>query len=101
MDEITTKTKQILKKIQIYPHWLGYKYIITTINYLYKNKDKDISMKEIYDEIQQKHKTTASRAEKCIRYLIDEKQEKIKEYFNINYRITNMEFIALIQEELM
>lgn len=101
MNEIANKTKQILKKIEACPHWLGYKYIITAISFLYKNRDKDIYMQEIYDEIKQKHKTTYSRAEKCIRYLVNEKQEKIKEYFNVSYRVTNIEFIALIQEEIL
>lgn len=97
--QIETIAKQILKDMGIKMHHLGFKYWITAIYITLDidfNNRPELKMMELYYMVAKKHKTTASKAERAMRYAyatID-----LKQYFNVTYSINNTALLFLLIE---
>ncbi len=89
--------KEILLNLEIPISLLGFKYIKTLVAYLLNEDTYQIT--KIYSIIARKHKTTGSRVERAIRHALT--VSKANQYFNIEHKITNKEFIELIKNETL
>lgn len=89
--------KEILLNLEIPISLLGFKYIKTLVTYLLNEDTYQIT--KIYSTIARKHKTTGSRVERAIRHALT--ASKANQYFNIEHKITNKEFIELIKNETL
>lgn len=93
--------KQLLKDIGIKLHHLGFKYWMTAINITLDiefNNRESIRMMELYYMVARKHRTTASKVERAMRYAyatID-----LKQYFKVSYTINNTALLFLLAEEI-
>lgn len=99
--QIETIAKQLLKDIGIKLHHLGFKYWITaiyiTLDIEFNNRES-LRMMELYYMVARKHRTTASKTEKAMRYAyatID-----LKQYFKVSYTINNTALLFLLIEEV-
>lgn len=97
--QIETIAKQLLKDIGIKLHHLGFKYWVTAISItldIELHNREDLKMMELYYIVARKHRTTASKAERAMRYAyatID-----LKQYFNVTYSINNTALLFLLIE---
>lgn len=99
--QIETIAKQLLKDIGIKLHHLGFKYWITaiyiTLDIEFNNRES-LRMMELYYMVARKHRTTASKAERAMRYAyatID-----LKQYFKVSYTINNTALLFLLIESV-
>lgn len=92
------KLENILDKLNIPVDNLGYVYLITAVEIYLKSKTNNIT--ETYKEIAKQHKTKYSRVERAIRHEIDKNEDRIKQFFNVDYDITNRRFLALLTREM-
>lgn len=70
--KIETIAKQILKDMGIKVHHLGFKYWVTAIYITLDidlNNRPELKMMELYYMVARKHRTTASKAERAMRYV--------------------------------
>lgn len=95
--QIEIIAKQLLKDIGIKLHHLGFKYWITAISITLDiefNNRESLKMMELYYMVARKHRTTASKAERAMRYAyatID-----LKQYFKVSYTINNTALLFLL-----
>ena len=95
----------IIKKLNavgIKKHVSGYSYWVTAIKYALKHRNKNITMfGHVYVECAKRHKKTTTSIERALRYALSASGlEKIKEYFSVDYDISNHAFLSLITEEI-
>lgn len=99
--EIEIIAKQILKDMGIKIHHLGFKYWVTAINItldIEMNDRPKLKMMELYYMVARKHRTTASKVERAMRYAyitID-----LQQYFNVTYPVNNTALLFLLIEEV-
>lgn len=99
--QIEIIAKQLLKDIGIKLHHLGFKYWITAIKITLDiefNNRESLRMMELYYMVARKHRTTASKVERAMRYAyatID-----LKQYFKVSYTINNTALLFLLIEEV-
>lgn len=89
--------KEILLKLDIPISLLGFKYIKTLIIHILNEDTYQIT--NVYAIVAKKHKTIASRVDRAIRHALE--KSKANEYFNIEHKISNKEFIELIKSETL
>lgn len=96
---IETIAKQLLKDTGIKLHHLGFKYWITamciTLDIEFNNRES-LKMMELYYMVARKHRTTATKVERAMRYAyatID-----LKQYFEVSYTINNTALLFLLKE---
>lgn len=99
--EIKKQILNLFKNIKINIGLLGCRYWITVAIKLIQDEQtgqyQKTTMGDFYKYAASKHKTTYFKAEKAMRYVVEEYQELIRQYFNItNYKIRNREFLQLI-----
>ena len=100
-EKITKIAKLILKDMGIKRHHLGFKYWATAACIALEFETSDNSklrMMELYSMVAKKHKTTASKVEKAMRYAyatID-----LKQYFNVTYSINNSALLFLLTDTI-
>lgn len=94
--EIKNVVKKILKQIGIPVNFKGFHYLQTLIAL---NINKDFNMTK-YKIVASRHHTTADRVERAIRYICETHQEKLKKYFETEYKITNSVLYELLQEKV-
>lgn len=99
--EIKKQILNLFKNIKINIGLLGCRYWITAAIKLIQDEQtgqyQKTTMGDFYKYAASKHKTTYFKAEKAMRYVVEEYQELIRQYFNItNYKIRNREFLQLI-----
>lgn len=97
--KIETIAKQILKDMGIKVHHLGFKYWVTAIYITLDidlNNRPELKMMELYYMVARKHRTTASKAERAMRYVYATLD--LKQYFNVTYSINNTALLFLLKE---
>lgn len=92
------KLENILDQLNISVDNLGYTYLIATVEIYLKSKINNIT--EIYKEVAEAYASKYSRIERAIRHEIDKNEDKIKQFFNVDYDITNRRFLALLAREM-
>lgn len=92
------KIEDLLDKFNMPIDNLGYRYLITALE-IYM-KDINIKITSIYKEVAEIHNTTASRVERAIRHSTECIERNVKQYFNVDYDITNRRFLALLAREM-
>lgn len=92
------KLENILNELNIAVDNLGYTYLLTAVE-LYLNS-RTGNLTEIYEEIARRYKTRYSRVERAIRHEIGKNENKIKQFFNVDYDITNRRLLALLAREI-
>lgn len=98
MEELYEKfTKQILDDMKANKEYKGYQYTITAIKIL---KDlPQMSLCILYESIARRHRTTASKVERNIRYLVDSIDTKT--YFNSPLKLSNRLFLFQIRQYVL
>lgn len=92
------KLENILDKLNIPVDNLGYVYLIAAVEFYSKSKTNNIT--KIYKEVAEAYATKYSRVERAIRHEIHRNEDKIKQFFNVDYDITNRRFLALLIREM-
>jgi DNA-binding NarL/FixJ family response regulator len=108
--EIRSKSKQVIDQIRIKRDLLGYQYLVTAVELVFKDyKLGQAASKGLYPEIALHHQTSSVRVERSIRYAIknaikDCGQKVIAKTLNITprstKRISNLELIFSLVEIL-
>lgn len=101
-EEIKLIAKQLLKDIGIKIHFLGFKYWITALVISLKHDketEENLTMMTLYSLVAKKHKTTASKTERAMRYAYSELD--LKNYFNVSYSINNTALLFLLKEKVL
>lgn len=91
------KIKKELIKIGVPVHLLGFKYLTTAILFYIENHTKDITMNDIYKEINRKHNVKVVKAERDIRYVF----QNIKDLKIDLEKFSNKKFIIYISEKMI
>lgn len=97
-EQVDKVVADIFKTLEIPKNWKGYKYLKTATFLLLENEDYFVG--DIYKIISKLHKTTYSKTEKVIRYICEQKQNELKKYFEVNYKIYNSKLITLTAEKV-
>lgn len=100
------KLSNLLREFCIPKNLLGYKYIISGVNILFKNPE--ISITNLYSEIAKEHNSEPSRVERAIRHAIERGYDNcIDCHFDTfrrvcynNKRPSNSEFLQSVAIEL-
>lgn len=100
-DKINKRYSKIAKEIGIPINWKGYRFLNTAVHYVIEMENEDYNLMYIYHYVAKKHKTTASKVERAIRYIHTQKQANIRSYFKVDYRIFNANFIELVKEKIV
>lgn len=95
--KLKTIIKQELIKIGIPIHLVGFKYLTTAISFYIKHEEENITMKEIYREINKKHNVKYTNAEKDIRYII----QNFKDIKVDLEKLSNKSFIIYVSEKII
>lgn len=90
--------ENLLDKFNISVDILGYKYLIKAIE-IY-TKEANIKIAAIYGQVAKEYNSTACRVERAIRHSIESNEERIKQYFKVDYKITNKRFLSLVVREM-
>ena len=101
-EQIKLTAKQLLKDIGIKIHFLGFKYWITAIVIALKNDketEENLTMMALYSLVAKKHRTTASKTERAMRYAYSELD--LQNYFNVSYSINNTALLFLLKEKVL
>ena len=88
--------RNILKRLGVNPSLLGYKYWITAVFYAVKNQK--YTMNDVYTYVAKKHRTSYSKAERALRYAMNEANVEILDYKN---KLTNSSLLAILVEKFM
>ena len=102
LEEIKTIAKQKLRYMGVKVHFLGFKYWTTAIYTIIDtefNNEQELRMMELYYIVAKKHKTTASKVERAMRYAY--KDIDLKKYFNVSYSVNNTALLFLLKEAVM
>lgn len=102
-EKIKIIAKQLLKEIGIKTHILGFKYWITALLLVIENEEnagnEKVVMMQLYYYVAKKHKTTANKVERAMRYAYSELNLNRK--FNVDYSINNTVLLFLLKEEIL
>lgn len=94
--EIKNIVKKILKQIGIPINFKGFRYLQTL---LATNINSSFNMSK-YKIVATRYRTTADRVSRAIRYICETQQEKLKKYFETDYKITSSVLYELLREEV-
>lgn len=101
-EEIIKTVHSILKKVGIKMHISGFRMWTTAVLYaaeLANTGEEECTMGNMYRYVAKKHKSTAYRTERKMRYaLLEADKENIKKFFDVNYNIDNSAFLSLMLE---
>ena len=101
-EEITKTVHSVLKEVGIKMHISGFRMWTTAVLYaaeLANAGEEECAMGNIYRYVAKKHKSTACRTERKMRYaLLEADKENIKKFFDVNYNIDNSAFLSLMLE---
>ncbi len=100
--KLKLEIKQILSELGIMPHLKGFRYWTTAILYvieLEQNEEELTKFTYIYEYVGRKHKATASKAERVMRYALQGLD--LKEKFNVQNSISNSAFLYLVKEKIL
>ena len=89
---------EILIRFGITPNLNGFRYILDAVTMLKEHNNISVT-KELYPNIAEKYKTTASRVERAIRHCINVAYKKYNEDFQREFSEdlpTNSEFLAIL-----
>ena len=103
-ERIVKEIKKILDEIGAKRNFKGYRMWITAAMYAI-NKSKstygEYEMKEVYENVSKRHKSTYIKSEKAMWYLLnDADKNKIKKFFEVSYKITNSIFLILLVDKV-
>ncbi len=97
-EEILRKNiKQELINIGVPIHLLGFKYLTTAILFYINNNTKDITMNDIYKEVNKRHNVKKVKAERDIRYVF----QNTKDLKVDLEKFSNKSFIIYVSEKIM
>lgn len=94
------ETKKMLENFEMPVNWLGVKFVITAIPYAIDKicSNEKIIMNDLYKYVGKKHKTTASKVNCAIRYLLE--NTNISQKLNCS-KLTNQRLILLIAKRII
>lgn len=92
------KIEDLLDKLNMPIDNLGYRYVISALEIYIQDINTKITL--VYSQVAKKYNSTSSRVERAIRHLVECAEKNIKQYFKVDYEITNRRFIALLAREM-
>lgn len=91
--------KQILNDLNLKISCKGYDYWVTAIEYVLHTitelESRPSMVRGVYGHVAETYNTTRSRSERAMRHILEDKENLIKEYFGIDYKIANSDFLYL------
>lgn len=101
-DYIREETSNILDDLKVNKNFKGYRLLITTTILIIIANQCNISYttEEMYLRAAAKHQISKAKVEKDIRYINEAYQIKIQEYFNLEKKISNKQFIFLLSDKV-
>ena len=99
--EIIKLIRKQLIKLGFKKHCTGFIFWTEAILKRIENNAPDkLFMNNVYLDIADRHNATYKRVERAMRYVIDENKELL-DYYNLNYKISNSAFLALMTDEML
>lgn len=94
------ETKKMLESFELPINWLSMKLVITAIPYAIDKiaSNEKIVMNDLYQYVAKKHRTTASKVNCAIRYLLE--NTDISQKLNCT-KLTNQRLILLIAKKII
>lgn len=94
------ETKKMLESFELPINWLGVKFVITAIPYTIDKicSNEKVVMNDLYQYVAKKHRTTASKVNCAIRYLLE--NTDISQKLNCT-KLTNQRLILLIAKRII
>lgn len=94
------ETKKMLEEFEMPTNWLGIKFVITAIPYTIDKicSNEKVIMNDLYKYVAKRHKTTASKVNCAIRYLLE--NTDISQKLNCS-KLTNQRLILLIAKKII
>ena len=80
-------------------HFLGFKFWTTAVQISIQNENLNLKMMDLYGLIAKKHKTTAQKVERDMRYCW--KDMALNNIFEVDYKINNTALLLLIKDEVI
>lgn len=101
-DYIREETINILEDLKVNRTFKGYRFLITaSVLVITANQcNICINAEQIYLQTATKHRTSRNKVERNIRYVHENYQSQIQEYFKLDKRISNKQFIFLLGNEV-
>ncbi len=101
-DYIREETTNILEDLKVNRTFKGYRFLITTAVLVVTANQCNvcITAEEIYSRTAKRHRTSREKVERNIRYVHENYQKKIQEYFELDKRISNKQLIFLLANEV-
>lgn len=90
------ETRKMLESFELPINWLGMKFVITAIDKIASNEK--VVMNDLYQYVAKKHRTTASKVNCAIRYLLE--NTDISQKLNCT-KLTNQRLILLIAKRII
>ena len=97
-EQIKKIAKQLLKEIGIKVNLLGFKYWQTALALVIEDEGK-IVMMSLYCSVAKKHRTTAAKVERAMRYAYMDLN--LKQIFKTDYPINNKALLFLLIDRIM
>ncbi len=97
-EQIKKIAKQLLKEMEIKVNLLGFKYWQTALALVIEDEGK-IVMMSLYCSVAKKHRTTASKVERAMRYAYMDLN--LKQIFKTDYPINNKALLFLLIDRIM
>lgn len=101
IEELEKKeTRKMLESFELPINWLGIKFVITAIPYTIDKiaSNEKVVMNDLYQYVAKKHRTTASKVNCAIRYLLE--NTDISQKLNCT-KLTNQRLILLIAKRII
>lgn len=94
------ETRKMLESFELPINWLGMKFVITAIPYAINKicSNEKVIMNDLYQYVAKKHRTTASKVNCAIRYLLE--NTDISQKLNCT-KLTNQRLILLIAKRII
>lgn len=91
--------ESILDEIGIQPSIDGYKYLIDSC--LIYDKNRNISVTELYEKVGDKYNQKWTNIERPLRYLRSLYSKQIQKYFRFKFMPTNIDFIIHLHKKAL
>ena len=103
-EELDVEIKNIFRSLEFKSYYKGYGMWITAILYVASSVNKgetNIKMMNVYKFVSKKYHSSLYQAERDMRYVLEKAgKERLKEIFNVSYKISNISFLNLIIEKI-
>lgn len=89
--------KRLMTRLGFNASSKGFNYWLVAIQLFNENQNHNFKIEDIYNEIAFLYDTKRDNVERCMRISLQPAKEKIKEYFEYDYKISTKTFLELMK----